>query len=218
MTQTGAPAMESPAPRRGPAAAELTRAAILAAATKVIAQHSLSGTTVERVAVAAGVAPATVILHFKRKEALLVAALEELAREFETVRQRALAGAADDPVAALNRLIDVAFDPAVGDPAKIAVWYAFWGEAGSRGVYLDRVGSIDNVYFADIEKICADLARRGGYGHVDPTAAAMGLVGSIEYLWQDIMVAGPAFDRERARRTVRAYLASLFPKYFTAKP
>src|SRR5262245_1116200 len=167
------------APRRSAASAEQTRAAILAAATKVIAQHSLSGTTVERVAVAAGVAPATVILHFKRKEALLVAALEELAREFETVRQRALAGAAEDPVAALNRLIEVAFDPAVGDPAKIAVWYAFWGEAGSRGTYLDRVGSIDNVYFADIEKICADLARRGGYGHIDPTAAAMGLVGSI---------------------------------------
>jgi len=204
------------APRRSAASAEQTRAAILAATTKVIAQHSLSGTTVERVAAAAGVAPATVILHFKRKEALLIAVLEELAREFETVRQQALVGAADDPVAALNRLIDVAFDPKVGDAAKVAVWYAFWGEAGSRGVYMDRVGSIDNVYFADLEKICADLARRGGYGHVQPRAAAMGLVGSIEYLWQEIMVAGASFDRELARRTVRNYLASLFPQHFTA--
>jgi len=206
------------APRRSAIAAEQTRAAILAATTKVIAQHSLSGTTVERVAVAAGVAPATVILHFKRKEALLVAVLEELAREFETVRQQALVGAADDPVAALNRLIDVAFDPKVGDPAKIAVWYAFWGEAGSRGVYLERVGSIDNVYLADLENICADLARRGGYKHLEPKAAALGLVGSIEYLWQEIMVAGPAFDRGSARRTVRSYLANLFPQHFTTEP
>jgi TetR/AcrR family transcriptional repressor of bet genes len=205
------------APRRSAASAEQTRAAILAATTKVIAQHSLSGTTVERVAVAAGVAPATVILHFKRKEALLVAALEELAHEFEQARQQALAGAGEDPVAALNRLIDVTFDPQVSDPAKIAVWYAFWGEAGSRSVYLERCGSIDTVYFADIEKICADLVRRGNYAHVDAKAAAMGLVGSIEYLWQEIMVAGPAFDRERARRTVRTYLANLFPQYFTAK-
>jgi TetR/AcrR family transcriptional regulator, transcriptional repressor of bet genes len=134
------------------------------------------------------------------------------------VRQRALVGAAGDPVAALNRLIDVAFDPAVGDPAKIAVWYAFWGEAGSRGIYLERVGSIDNVYFADLEKICADLARRGGYTNVQPRAAAIGLVGSIEYLWQEIMVAGAAFDRDLARRTVRGYLAGLFPQHFTAKP
>jgi TetR/AcrR family transcriptional repressor of bet genes len=206
------------ASRRPTASAEQTRAAILAATTKVIAQHSLSGTTVERVAAEAGVAPATVILHFKRKEALLVAVLEELAREFEAARQRALVGAAGDPVAALNRLIDVAFDPAVADPAKIAVWYAFWGEAGSRGIYLERVGSIDNVYFTDLENICADLARRGGYVNVQPRAAAMGLVGSIEYLWQEIMVAGAAFDRDLARRTVRAYLASLFPQHFTAKP
>ena len=123
---------QSATPRRSAASAEQTRAAILAATTKVIAQHSLSGTTVERVAVAAGVAPATVILHFKRKEALLVAVLEELAREFELARQQALTGAAEDPVAALHRLIDVTFDPKVSDPAKIAVWYAFWGEAGSR--------------------------------------------------------------------------------------
>src|SRR5215510_4869455 len=204
------------APRRSAVSAEQTRAAILSATTRVIAQYSLSGTTVERVAAAAGVAPATVILHFKRKEALLIAVLEELAREFETVRQQALVGAADDPVAALNRLIDLAFDPKVGDAAKVAVWYAFWGEAGSRGVYMDRVGSIDNVYFADLEKICADLARRGSYAHVQPRSAAMGLVGSIEYLWQEIMVAGAAFDRDLARRTVRNYLASLFPQHFAA--
>jgi len=208
----------SPAPpRRGPAATEQTRAAILAATIKVIAQHSLSGTTVERVALAAGVAPGTVILHFKRKEALLVAVLEELAREFEQARQAALAGAAKDPVAALNRLIDVTFDPAVSDAAKVSVWYAFWGEAGSRGVYLERAGAIDNTYQADIQKICADLARRG-YDHVQPEAAAIGLVGTIEYFWQEIMVAGPGFDRARARRTVRAYLASLFPQHFTATP
>jgi TetR/AcrR family transcriptional regulator, transcriptional repressor of bet genes len=211
-------ATSQPTAQRRSSSPEQTRAAILAATTKVIAQHSLSGTTVERVALAAGVAPATVILHFKRKEALLVAVLEDLAREFEQARQAALVGADRDPVAALNRLIDVTFDPKVGDPAKIAVWYAFWGEAGSRGIYLERASSIDTVYFADLERICADLADRGGYRHVQPKAAAMGLVGSIEYLWQEIMVAGPSFDRDRARGIVRAYLASLFPQHFTAKP
>jgi TetR/AcrR family transcriptional regulator, transcriptional repressor of bet genes len=199
------PASQRMPPRRGPAATEQTRAAILAATVKVIA-------------LAAGVAPATVILHFKRKEALLVAVLEELAREFELARQAALAGAAKDPVAALNRLIEVTFDPAVSAAAKVSVWYAFWGEAGSRGVYLERAGAIDNGYQADLQKICADLARRGGYGHVDAESAAIGLVGTIEYLWQEIMVAGPGFDRGRARQTVRSYLANLFPQHFTAKP
>jgi len=59
---------------------------------------------------------------------------------------------------------------------------AFWGEAGSRGVYLERVGSIDNVYLADLENICADLARRGGYKHLEPKAAALGLVAIVSGL------------------------------------
>src|SRR5262249_60331945 len=106
-----------------------TRAAILEATVEVIARHSLSGTTVERVAVAAGVAPGTVILHFKRKEALLIEVLEDLAQEFDQVRRSAIAGAGDDPAGALDRLIGINFDPKVSDPAKVAGWYAVWGEA-----------------------------------------------------------------------------------------
>jgi TetR/AcrR family transcriptional regulator, transcriptional repressor of bet genes len=202
--------------RRPVVSAGQTRAAILAAAIEVIARHSLSGTTVERVAEAAGVAPGTVILHFKRKEALLIEALEHLAQEFDQARRAAIAGAAEDPVGALNRLVDVNFDPEVSDPAKVAVWYAFWGEAASRSVYLERVGAIDNSYHADLVRICGDLIARGGYAQLDAEAAALGLIGIIEYQWQEIMVAGRRFDRARARRTVRAYLANVFPRHFTA--
>jgi TetR/AcrR family transcriptional repressor of bet genes len=193
-----------------------TRAAILQATIEVIARHSLSGTTVERVAVAAGVAPGTVILHFKRKEALLIEALEHLAQEFDQARRAAIAGAADDPVGALNRLIEMNFDPKVSDPASVAVWYAFWGEAGARSVYLERAGAIDNSYHADVVRICADLIERGSYAHLDADAAALGLIGMIDYLWQEIMVEGRRFDRTQARRTVRAYLANLFPRHFSA--
>jgi TetR/AcrR family transcriptional repressor of bet genes len=193
-----------------------TRTAILAATVEVIARHSLSGTTVERVAEAAGVAPGTVILHFKRKEALLIEVLEHLAKEFDEVRRAAIAHAAEDPIGALHALIEATFDPQVSDPAKVAVWYAFWGEAASRSVYLDRVGAIDNSYHADLVRICRDLVVRGGYPHVDAEAVAIGLAGLIEYLWQDIMVAGRRFDRGRARQTALSYLASIFPQHFPA--
>jgi TetR/AcrR family transcriptional regulator, transcriptional repressor of bet genes len=202
--------------RRPVVSAGQTRAAILAATIEVIARHSLSGTTVERVAEAADVAPGTVILHFKRKEALLIEVLEHLAQEFDQARRTAIAGAEGDPVGALNRLIEVNFDPEVSDPAKVAVWYAFWGEAGSRSVYLKRAGAIDDSYHADLVRICADLIERGGYDQVDAEAAAVGLIGTIDYLWQEIMVAGRRFDRARARRTARAYLANIFPRHFSA--
>ena len=212
MAQTAT--ISSVSPRRATASAAQTRQSILDATIDVIARYSLSGTTVERVAEAAGVAPGTVILHFKRKDALLMEALEHLAQEFDQARRTAIAGAADDPVGALNRLIEVNFDPKVSDPAKVAVWYAFWGEAAARSVYLDRVGAIDNSYHADLVRICADLTARGGYVHVDAEAAALGLIGTIEYLWQEIMVTGRRFDRDRARRTVHAYLANVFPRHF----
>lgn len=195
-----------------------TRDAILAAAIAAIARHSLSGTTVERVAELAAVAPGTVILHFKRKDALLVAALEHVAQEFEQARRAAIAGAADDPVAALDRLIDTALDPEVSDPAKVAVWYAFWGEAASRSVYLERVGAMDRAYKDDLVRICAELIRRGDNARADAEAVALGLIGLLDYLWQDIMVDGASFDRRRARQTVRAYLSAVFPRHFGTKP
>jgi TetR/AcrR family transcriptional regulator, transcriptional repressor of bet genes len=203
--------------RRAPAAGQ-TRAAILAATVEVIARHSLSGTTIERVAEAARVAPATVILHFRRKDALLVDVLEHLAGEFDAARRAAMAGAEADPVAALDRLIAVSFDPAVSDPAKVAVWYAFWGEAGSRSVYLEQVGGLDHGYQADLVRICAELIRRGGYARLDAAAVALGLAGTLELLWQDILVAGPGFDRAAASRTARAYLAGVFPDHFAPTP
>lgn len=200
--------------RRGPGAARETAARILGAAIGVIARHSLSATTIERVAEAAGVAPGTVILHFKRKEALLVAVLEHLAREFDEARRAAIEGAAGDPVAALRRLVDVSFDPVMSDPAKVAVWNAFWAESGARGVYLERAGAVDSQYQADLIRLCAAIVRSGVYGHVDAEAVALGLAGLIEHLWQEILAAGPGVDRARARRIAGAYLASIFPREF----
>jgi TetR/AcrR family transcriptional repressor of bet genes len=209
-----ASAVISAFPRRGPGAGRETAGRILRAAVEVIARHSLSGTTVERVAEAAGVAPGTVILHFKRKEALLVAVLEHLAQEFDEARRAAVEGAAADPVAALRALIEVAFDPRVSDPAKVAVWNAFWGEAGARAVYQERAGAVDQRYQADLLRICRSLVERGGHAHIDAEAVALGFAGLVEHLWQEILVGGADFDRDRARCLARAYLTSFFPGEF----
>jgi TetR/AcrR family transcriptional repressor of bet genes len=200
--------------RTMPQGGAATRASILEATIGVIARQSLSGTTVERVALAAKVAPGTVILHFKRKEALLVEVLDHLTSEFERARANALRESATDPVEALKRLIATMFDPAVSAPDKVAVWYAFWGEAGSRRTYLERVGAIDDRYHEDILRIIGDLIRRGGHSHLDAEAVATGFIGVLEYLWQEIMVEGAAFDRSKARRTALNYLAGLFPEAF----
>ena len=119
---------------------------IIEATVATIARFGLSRTTMERVAVAAKVSPGTVTFHFASKEALLLAALDHLAVEFDSARRGALAAVGDDPVRALLALIEVNFDPVISDRRKIAVWYAFWGEARARQEYMrpaaSSIGSI----------------------------------------------------------------------------
>jgi TetR/AcrR family transcriptional repressor of bet genes len=202
------------AQRRNEALASRTKGAILRATIAVIAKHSLSGTTVQLVAEAAKVAPGTVILHFQKKDALLLAALEQIAAEFETARRAALEGAAGDPVKALEAIIEVSLDPKVSDPANVAVWYAFWGEAKARKLYLERIGSYDTVSQDGLDRLFAEIIRQGGYRHLNAEALAMGFSGLLEWQWQEILVSGRSFDREAAKQTARAYLASIFPQEF----
>jgi TetR/AcrR family transcriptional repressor of bet genes len=202
------------AQRRNEALASRTRGAILRATIAVIAKHSLSGTTVQLVAEAAKVAPGTVILHFQKKDALLLAALEQIAVEFEAARRAAVEQAGDDPVAALKAIIDVSLDPKVSDPANVAVWYAFWGEAKARKLYLERIGSYDTVCQDGLDRLFAQIIARGGYRHLNAEALAMGFSGLLEWQWQEILVSGRSFDREAAKQTARAYLASIFPQEF----
>lgn len=205
---------ETGAARRLNRAGQRTRGAILRAAIEVIAEHSLSGTTVERVAERAEIAVGTVMLHFKRKEALLAAVLEHISEEFETARAGAIASAAGDPVRALAALVDVTFDRRVSDPAKVAVWYAFWGEAGARRTYLERVGRCDDAYQEELEGLFARLIEGGGHAHLRARVVAMGFAGVLEFLWQNILVEGRRFDRAEARATALAYLAGNFPREF----
>lgn len=202
------------AQRRNEALVSRTRAAILRATIAVIAKHSLSGTTVQLVAEAAKVAPGTVILHFQKKDALLLAALEQIAAEFETARQAALDGAGGDPVKALEAIIEVSLDPKVSDPANVAVWYAFWGEAKARKLYLERIGSYDTVSQDGLDRLFAELVARGGYRHLNAEALAMGFSGLLEWQWQEILVSARSFDRLAAKQMARAYLASIFPQEF----
>jgi TetR/AcrR family transcriptional repressor of bet genes len=202
------------AQRRNEALASRTKGAILRATIAVIARHSLSGTTVQLVAEAAKVAPGTVILHFQKKDALLLAALEQIAVEFEAARRSALEQAGDDPVTALKAIIDVSLDPKVSDPANVAVWYAFWGEAKARKLYLERIGSYDTMSQDGLDRLFAEIIERGGYRHLNAEALAMGFSGLLEWQWQEILVSGRSFDRDAAKQTARAYLASIFPQEF----
>lgn len=192
---------------------ENRRTEILDAAIHVIADKGLSATTMERVAGRAGVSPGTVTFHFARKEALLLAALDHVAALFEAARADALAQAGGDPARALDGLAAASFTPAVFTPEKVAVWTAFWGEAGARRIYMERVGPADARFQADLTREITALLGRAGRP-VDPTTAealARGLAGLVDSLWQEVLADPGSVDAERALTLIRAYLGKAFP-------
>lgn len=187
---------------------------ILSAAIAVIARVGLSGVTMELVADAAGVSPGTVTFHFARKDLLLLAALDTVVGDFERARHAALAAAGDDPAAALDGIVEVTFDPLLSSVERVAVWYAFWGEAKARELYLARVGHHDRAYLANLVQLFAALARTGGYRHVNAEVMAGAFAGYLEWQWQGAITDGEQFDRAAARRNVRGYLNGVFERHF----
>ena len=196
-------------------AVEARRGQLIAAAVAAIAEHGLSNVTLAKVAAGAGLTAASVNFHFNSKEALLVATLRQLGEDFETALSAVTVAGREDPGAGLLTLIEVMLDPAVADPAKVPVWYAFIAESRARADYLAVCGGLDRRYFRLVSDLFARLFEEPGVnGGANSDALAWGLVGLLESQWQEILFEGAAFDRAAARDLCRSYLASVCPARF----
>ena len=176
-----------------------------------------SRTTVEKVVAIADLSPGIVRFYFDSKDAMLVASLAHLAAEFEERVLGPVARLKDSPVHALERLVELYFDPEIASPRKVSVWYSFWGEASSRQEYQDICGKKDDDFAALVRELIGALIDRSGERHLDADAVSLGLIGVLEMLWQGIAFESEAnIDREAARRRSLAYLGSVFPGMFSA--
>src|ERR1700753_1267670 len=110
--------------------------------------HGPSRTTVEKVVALADMSPGIVGFYFDSKDAMVLASLSYLGAEFEERVMRAGAVLKDTPVRALETLVDLYLDPELASPRKVSVWYSFWGEASSRGEYLELCGKKDDDFAA----------------------------------------------------------------------
>ena len=174
--------------------------------------HGPSRTTIDKVVSIADMSPGIVNFYFETKAALLVAALEHLALEFETLVLEPLSAMRDQPMQALHRLIDLYLDPQVASARKVSVWYAFWGESSSRREYFTICGKHDLAFAALVQDLIARAIRERGTPHLDADAISLGLIGCLEMMWQEIAFQGEAdVDRETAKKRCRAYLHSVFP-------
>jgi TetR/AcrR family transcriptional regulator, transcriptional repressor of bet genes len=106
----------------------IRRAQIFRAVTEVIARESFSGTTLQKVADAAGVSTGTVNHYFSGKRAMLIETLAHIAAEWNDSTRKAVYEA-EPGVARLNALVEAAGPRSSLNKLRWKVWMAAWGES-----------------------------------------------------------------------------------------
>ena len=193
---------------------EQRRAQLIEATISTLAARGYSRTTLTEVARTAGLSHGLVLFHFETKEKLLGETLGYLAEEYRQNWQTALAGAGSSPAEQLNALIEADFTPAICQPARLAAWCSFWGEAQSRPIYQETCGEKDEAYNATLEDICARLSKEGGY-RSNPVHVARIIRVTTEGTWLDMMTMVNPYTPSEAMATVRTVTAFCFPNHFT---
>ena len=202
-----------PAPSRREQAKERRRLELIEATIDSIARRGFSGTTLADVADRAGLSRGIVNFYFKSKDALFADTLRHLADEYRQAWGRALAKAGGDAARRLRALLMVNFDPRVFSRKKIAVWYAFWGEAKSRPAYLAVCAEKDREYRQALDGCVAAVVAAENY-RCDPVAAARTFDAVTDGFWLDRLTDPDCPEVEAFIAATDTMLATYFPHHF----
>lgn len=214
MTGAGTTAPEPPKTRRAGAKAE-RRLALIEATISSIVVHGLSGTTIARVTEFAGTSIGLANFHFENKDRLFEAVLQHLADAEHGLWQDRVASADEAPASRLLAMIDARFDARVCNPRALAVWFAFWGDAGARSIYRRVVAATDDARLeATIALIEALGPDRDGPPR-DARQTALGLEAFYDGLWLNLLLYPEEFPRSACRQRAVEHLCALFPHDFT---
>lgn len=195
------------------ASRELRKQQLIDATISVLAERGYALVTLTHVAKAAGVSHGLVNFHFETKEKLLTETLLFLATEYRENWTTALSSAPQHPAAQLNALILADFNEKICTRSKLTAWCAFWGEAQSRPIYMEKCDASDQACINELEAICKNLMAAGHYSH-NPARVARVLRVTVEGLWLDLMSMTIPYTREESINTVYACAAAFFPRHF----
>lgn len=203
-----------PAPKGRRAQAKLERRQTLIDATiRSITDYGLSGTTIAKVTEIAGTSIGLANFYFENKERLFEATLQHLADEERAVWQKLNDDVSLTPAERLVALLDARFHPKVCNRRTLAVWFAFWGDAGARDIYRRVVGTLDDERLNATVAIIQALAPGATGPQRDPMQTALGLEAFYDGLWLNHLLYPDEFKRLGCRQRALEHLAALFPAH-----
>ena len=193
---------------------EVRKQQLIDATMRSIARNGLSGTTMAQVTREAGLSLGIANLHFQSKEKLLVETLKYVTQEYNRGQTAILENERYPTVAdKIEAILRFDFSARVTEKSKMAVWFAFWGEAKSRPTYQRICSRWD---FQAEDAICALFQAaidEGNYTNADAKLLATGYTALIDGLWLNLLVAPRHLSRKKASSIARNYLASALPQH-----
>ena len=197
---------------------EARRQQLINATIKSISKRGFSGTTLATVTKGANLSHGTVNFHFKSKEDLYVETLGFLADEHYHRWHEAMLQAGPEPDRQLKAIIEADFDRDICSPKKLAVWFAFWGQAKYRPDYLEMNRRYDDERFAEISRICREIVAEGSYDHLDADSVSRTIEALVDGLWLNLLLYPKEVAIEQARSDCFGHLAQVFHKHFPQSP
>lgn len=207
--------LTKPRTKRRTASKEERQDQLIKATIRTIAKRGLSVTTMATVAREAKLSQGIINLHFQSKERLLEETLRYVVDEYRAAWQKALYECEGSAADKLDALLSVDFDKRICQRHKLAVWFAFWGESGSRLTYRKIYAERAREYKQVLTGLCEAITRQGGY-KTGAEHIATGLVAMHVGLWLDLLLSPAEMTLERGREISLSYLHGVFPEHFSA--
>ena len=199
-------------PRTAPKAVRRTQ--LIEATIECIAERGISGTTMAQVTRRAGLSVGIVSLHFESKDNLLTSTLAHLSEEVRATWAE-IAGTQDlDAVEKLGQIALASFDPGIFTPTKVAVWFAFFGEAQYRQFYRESVEGYDDERGDVLRAICGEIIDASDDDNRDPSCITDAIECFSDGLWLNAIVYPDEFTRDYCVAQMRSFLATQFPAHF----
>ena len=195
------------------AAKGVRRRQLIEATIESIAKHGLGDTTLAHISNAAGLSQGIVNLHFTSKEILLTETLKYLRDEYELAWKSALEKCEGGPAAQLASLLRADYQAGVANVKKLAVWFAFWGEAKSRPTYQKICQDREHEYTKALEKILERLLEQDANSDINPIEQAKGIMAMADGLSLNMLISARTLKRSDAEKIMMQYLAQTFPKH-----
>lgn len=184
------------------------RQQIALALQQVMAKKGYDGASIQDIAAAAGLAPGLVHYHYKNKQAILLALLDQLAERQSERLQQHLAGTSG--LAALDAFINAHL--ALGrsaNPEVLSCWIALTGEAIRQPEVGAVFGQVITTFHRHLVQILREGTRSGAFRCSDPEGAACAIYAAIQGYFAVAATARSLIPRGSAAAAVRRMARAL---------